>query len=156
MPQNSSLPPYGFHSPRYLCPTFRLTPHQKSVGCGEICRMSAKPDEVQSDADRQRFVQNHGGIGQRIAKKCEGVSKSTKNLPFPHKKLPRPFLAKVNEAMLYFFFFCHFIYSGKTASTLVFQIVSRETIAIFIPYISTTLVQCGNGIVYPSCNLFHT
>ena len=31
-------------------------------------RMSAKPDEVQSDADRQRFVQNHGGIGQRIAK----------------------------------------------------------------------------------------
>ena len=47
--------------------------------------------------------------------------------------MPRPFLAKVNKAMLYFFFFFLFIYSGKTASALVFQIVSRETIAIFIP-----------------------
>ena len=36
---------------------------------GEICRMSAKLDVVQSDADRQRFVQSHGGIGQRVAKR---------------------------------------------------------------------------------------
>ena len=57
------LPFYGFTTPRYLCsnsdfrPTICAEKRASGVGCGEICRMSAKLDAVQSGADRQRFVQ---------------------------------------------------------------------------------------------------
>ena len=56
-----SLPAYGFRLPA----TFAQIP----TWDGEICRMSAKLDVVQSGADRQRFVQSHGGLGQRVANK---------------------------------------------------------------------------------------
>ena len=77
----------GLKTPRYLRqnsdlhPTIRAEKRASGVGCGKICRMSAKLDVVQSDADRQRFFQmpdallvGYGGIGQSVANKngtCE-------------------------------------------------------------------------------------